>query len=251
VSAEEIRRRNLVPAGAMPWRNPAGATQDSGDYAAAMDRALDLADAAGFAARRAESAARGRLRGLGIANCIEQCGSGFEEGAELVAEPDGGVTVLIGTKSSGQSHETVYAQLAAEALGLAPDAVRVVQGDTDLIARGNGTGACRSLTTGGSALLRAAAALLEEGRRRASARLEADAADIAYAAGRFAVAGTDHAVTLAALAEAAPLRAEGRFAPPPTAPGPPAATWRRWRWTRRPGRSRCCATPSPMMSAAR
>lgn len=213
VDATALRRRNMVQAGEMPWRAAVGVTYDSGDYAAAMDRALSLAEAASLPARRAESAARGRLRGFGVANCIENCGSGFDEGAEVVAEADGGITVLIGTKSSGQSHETAYAQIAAEVLGIAPACIRVVQGDTDRIARGNGTGACRSLTTGGSAVLRSAGALIEQGRARAAAALEADAADIAYAAGHYIIAGTDRAVSLAALAGEGRLAGSGRFAP--------------------------------------
>jgi carbon-monoxide dehydrogenase large subunit len=148
-----------------------------------------------------------------VANAIECCGSAFEEGAEIVADADGGATVLIGTKSSGQSHETAYAQIAAGVLGLKPGRIRVVQGDTDAIARGNGTGACRSLTTGGSALQRAAEALVENGRRAAAERLEADPADIAYAAGVFSVAGTDRRVALAALAAEQRLAGEGSFRP--------------------------------------
>jgi carbon-monoxide dehydrogenase large subunit len=201
LTPEEIRRRNLVTS--WPWRTPLGSTYDSGDYAAAMDRALLLAGADGFAARRAESEARGRLRGLGIANVIECCGSAFEESAWLRADADGGATVLIGTKSSGQSHETAYAQLVAQALGLPPAMIRVVQGDTDAIISGNGTGACRSLTTGGSALLRAGEALVEAGREAAATLLEASVTDVAYAAGRYVIAGTDRGVSLAALAAAA------------------------------------------------
>ncbi len=198
---EAIRRRNLVTT--WPWRTPLGSTYDSGDYAAAMDRALLLAKATGFAMRRAQSESRGKLRGLGIANAIECCGSAFEESAWLRADADGGATVLIGTKSSGQSHETAYAQLAAQALGLPPAMIRVVQGDTDAIVSGNGTGACRSLTTGGSALLRAGEALVEAGRAAAATQLEAALADVTYAAGRYVIAGTDRGIALAALAAAA------------------------------------------------
>jgi carbon-monoxide dehydrogenase large subunit len=206
LTPEQLRRRNLVDA--WPWRTPLGSTYDSGDYAAAMDRALRLADTQGFAARRAAAQSRGRLLGLGIANAIECCGSAFEESAWLRADADGGATVLIGTKSSGQSHETAYAQLAGQALGLPPAMIRVVQGDTDAIASGNGTGACRSLTTGGSALLRAGEALVEAGRAAAAARLEASAADVTYAAGRYVIAGTDRGVALAALAAAAECAGE-------------------------------------------
>ena len=218
IDATELRRRNLVPAEAMPWRAAVGVTYDSGDYPAAMDRALDLAEADALPARRAESRARRRLRGFGVANCIENCGSGFDEGAEVVADADGGVTVLIGTKSSGQSHETAYAQVASEILGIPPARIRVVQGDTDAIARGNGTGACRSMTTGGSAVLRSAQALVEAGRFRAAEALEAARDDIGYAAGRYSVLGTDRGVTLAALAEQGRLAGAERF-------GPKDGTW--------------------------
>jgi carbon-monoxide dehydrogenase large subunit len=153
------------------------------------------------------------LLGLGVANAIECCGSAFDESAEIVADADGGATILIGTKSSGQSHETSYAQIAAEVLGLPPGRVRVVQGDTDAIGRGNGTGACRSLTTGGSALLRATEALVENGRRMAAEQLEASPADIAYAAGTYSIAGTDRRVTLAELAAESRLAGEASFRP--------------------------------------
>jgi len=199
----ELRRRNLIPPGAMPYRTAVGVTYDSGDFPANMARALALADHAGFAARRAASAATGRLRGFGLANCIESCGSGFDEGAEIRLAPDGSATLLIGTKSSGQSHETVYAQLLADRLGLPASAIEVVQGDTDRIASGNGTGACRSLTVGGSAALLTAERLIETGRPIAAGLLEVAAEDLEYGAGAYRVAGTDRGVTLAEVARAA------------------------------------------------
>ncbi|MCC7425513.1 MAG: xanthine dehydrogenase family protein molybdopterin-binding subunit [Alphaproteobacteria bacterium] len=213
-----LRRQNLVPAAAMPYKTALGVTYDTGDFPANMARAEALAAAAGFPARRAASAAAGRLRGLGIANCIEMCGSGFGEAAELRAETDGSITVLIGTMSSGQSHATVYGQVVASALDIPASRVAVVQGDTDRIATGNGTGACRSLTVGGAAILRTAEALVAAGRPIAAGLLEVAAEDLSYAGGHYTVSGTDRRVSLAQVAAAAaqsgqPLGASERFKP--------------------------------------
>jgi carbon-monoxide dehydrogenase large subunit len=203
VAPDELRRRNFIAPAAMPYATPLGLTYDSGDFARNMQDALAAADFAGFAARKAASRARGRYRGFGHATYIEQSGMPPDEFAELRFDPAGTLTVLMGTQSSGQGHHTAYAQLAAERLGIAPDKVRVLQGDTHAIAFGRGTGGSRSLPVGGAALAHAADKLVAKGRRIAAHLLEAAEADIAFADGEFAIAGTDRSVDIEAVARAA------------------------------------------------
>jgi carbon-monoxide dehydrogenase large subunit len=203
VAADELRRRNFIKPAAMPYTTPLGLTYDSGDFARNMNDALAAADAAGFAARRAAARSRGRYRGLGQAVYIEQSGFPPDEFAELRFDPSGTLTLLMGTQSSGQGHQTAYAQLAAEKLGVALDKIRVLQGDTDAIGFGRGTGGSRSLPVGGAALAHAADKLIAKGKKIAAHLLEAAEADIVFADGSFAIAGTDRAVTIEAVARAA------------------------------------------------
>jgi len=203
VSGAELRRRNFIAPAAMPYTTPLGLTYDSGDFARNMADALAAADSAGFAARRAESRGRGRYRGLGTAVYIEQSGMPPDEFAELRFDPAGTLTILIGTQSSGQGHHTAYAQLAASRLGVPPDKVRVVQGDTDAVGFGRGTGGSRSLPVGGAALAHAADKLIAKGKKIAAHLLEAAEADIGFADGAFTIAGTDRAVSIEHVARAA------------------------------------------------
>jgi carbon-monoxide dehydrogenase large subunit len=203
VAPDELRRRNFIAPAAMPYATPLGLTYDSGEFARNMQDALAAADAAGFVARKAASRARGRYRGLGHATYIEQSGMPPDEFAELRFDPAGTLTILMGTQSSGQGHHTAYAQLAAERLGLPLDKVRVLQGDTHAIAFGRGTGGSRSLPVGGAALAHAADKLIAKGKKIAAHLLEAAEADIAFADGAFAIAGTDRSVPLEAVARAA------------------------------------------------
>jgi len=203
LAPEEIRRRNFIPPEAMPYRTAMGLTYDSGDFDRNMTDAMEAADWAGAAARKAEARARGRLRGIGMACYIEACGGGLDERARLRFEEDGGLTVLIGTQSNGQGHETAYAQLAAAKLGIAMDRVTVVQGDTDLIPFGRGTAGSRSLPVGGAALAKAADRIIDKGRLIAAHLLEAAAADVEFADGAFTVAGTDLRVGIEAVVAAA------------------------------------------------
>jgi aerobic carbon-monoxide dehydrogenase large subunit len=203
VAPDELRRRNFIEPGAMPHTTPLGLVYDSGDFARNMADALAAADAAGFARRRAESQARGRYRGLGHAVSIEQSGFPPDEFAELRFDPAGTLTLLMGTQSSGQGHQTAYSQLAAERLGLAFDKIRVLQGDTAMIGFGRGTGGSRSLPVGGAALMHAADKLIDKGRKIAAHMLEAAEADIAFEDGVFAISGTDRSVTIEAVARAA------------------------------------------------
>src|SRR6202158_5147785 len=203
VAADELRRRNFITPASMPHTTPLGLTYDSGDFARNLDDALAAADTAGFAGRRAAARARGQYRGLGHAVYIEQSGFPPDEFAELRFDPSGTLTLLMGTQSSGQGHQTAYAQLAAEKLGLPLDKIRVLQGDTAMIAFGRGTGGSRSLPVGGAALGHAADKLVAKGKRIAAHMLEAAEADIAFEDGIFAIAGTDRNVSIDAVARAA------------------------------------------------
>jgi carbon-monoxide dehydrogenase large subunit len=203
IDADELRRRNFIRPAAMPHTTPLGLSYDSGDFARNLDDALAKADAAGFAARRDEARRRGRLRGLGHAVYIEQSGFPPDEFAEARFDPSGTLTLLMGTQSSGQGHQTAYAQLASEKLGLPLDKIRVLQGDTAAIGFGRGTGGSRSLPVGGAALAQAADKLIEKGRKIAAHMMEAAEADIAFADGVFAITGTDRGVTIEAVARAA------------------------------------------------
>lgn len=168
----ELRRRNLVPVSAMPWRNAMGATYDSGDFARVLDEALAAADWQGVAVRRAAAAQRGRLLGVGLACYVESTGGVRSERAEVRFDADGGVTLVVGTQSSGQGHATAYRAFAAERLGIDAARIRVVQGDSDATPSGGGTGGSRSLSMQGPALDRALAQALDLGRRDAVSQFE-------------------------------------------------------------------------------
>ena len=209
---DEIRRRNLLPPDALPCATVGGVTYADCDFPAVLAQALGAADWAGFGARRAAAEARGRWRGIGVAMSIEAYGPAVEEAAALSLHPDGTAELRIGTQSSGQSHATVYATLVAERLGIPAGMVAVVQGDTDRVARGQGTGASRSLTVGGSATLRSADAAIVAGQATAAAMLEAAAPDIAFRDGAYHIVGTDRSVRLADVVRAAGgLAAEAAF----------------------------------------
>jgi carbon-monoxide dehydrogenase large subunit len=199
----ELRRKNLIPAAALPYRNPFGMEYDSGEYEAALDRALDLADWDGFPARRAAAAERGRCRGIGVAGYIESQSGAPDEKAIVTVDPAGIVEVAIGTLSSGQGHETSFAQLLVEWLGVPLDTVRLATGDSDRVGNGPGSHSGRSLRLAGITMHAAAREIITKGKRIAAHLLEAAEADIAFADGRFVVAGTDRAVDLFAATRAA------------------------------------------------
>ncbi len=199
----DIRRRNMIPAASLPYRNALGFTYDCGDFAAGMEMALTLADAAGFEARRQEAGRRGRLRGLGLVNAIERAAGPTMEFAEIRFNPSGTAAVLMGTKSQGQGHETTFKQIVHEKLGLDPDEVQFIEGDTDRVAFGMGTNGSRSTVIGGSALTLAADKVIAKGRRIAAHLLEAKAEDVEFADGVFAVKGSNKTMTLKAVARAA------------------------------------------------
>jgi carbon-monoxide dehydrogenase large subunit len=196
----ELRRRNLVPAAAMPYTNPFGITYDTGDYGEALDKVLGLADWAGFAARRAQSRARGLFRGIGLGGYVESQSGAPQERAEVTALPDGSVEIVIGTLSSGQGHATSFAQLASEWLGVPVHKVRLVTGDTARLSVGAGSHSGRSLRLGAVTIKQAADAIIAKGTRLAAEQLEAAEADIVFADGVFTVKGTDRTVALSAVA---------------------------------------------------
>ncbi len=198
-----LRRRNLVPASAMPYRNPLGLLYDSGDYVAVQDRAVALADWARFEARRAEARRRGRYRGIGLANYLELNTGMPRERAEITVQPDGRIDVVLGTLSAGQGHETSFAQLLAEWLGVEPNHVRLITGDTDVSPVGGGSHSGRSMRLGAVVMAKASDAIVDKGKRIAAWALEAADADIEFAARRFRVKGTDRALDLFEVAAAA------------------------------------------------
>jgi carbon-monoxide dehydrogenase large subunit len=212
VPPQELRRRNFIKPEAMPYQTALGLNYDSGEFARNVDQALAAADLAGFPARRAEARSRGRYRGLGHAVYIEQSGFPPDEFAELRFDPSGTLTILMGTQSSGQGHQTAYAQLAAERLGVMPEKIRVLQGDTAAISFGRGTGGSRSIPVGGAALAEAADKLIAKGRRIAAHLFEAAEADVEFEDGVFTVAGTDRRIGIDEVARAA-------FDPARQAPG--------------------------------
>jgi carbon-monoxide dehydrogenase large subunit len=199
----ELRRRNLVPAGAMLMTNALGNRVDSGDFPAAFEKALNRAEVAGFAARRRDSAARGRLRGLGFACHIKGTGGAPQENVEVRFETDGTVSLITGTQTIGQGHETTFPQIVADRLGLPNERIRLVQGDTDRIPLGGGHGSSRATYMGGTAIWRAADEIIAKGTRIAADLLEAAEADVRFEDGRFGVAGTDRGIALLEIAAAA------------------------------------------------
>nr|MBC8241685.1 molybdopterin-dependent oxidoreductase [Alphaproteobacteria bacterium] len=196
----ELRRRNIIPPTAMPFQTGLTYNYDCGEFERNMDQALAMADAPGFEARRVAARANGRLRGLGLANAIEQAAGMFDEAGEIRFDRQGHATILMGTHSHGQGHETVFRQLLSGKLGLDFEAMRYVQGDTDLVGYGHGTGGSRVSGLGSGALLGAAEKIIDKGRLIAAHSLEAPAVDIEFDDGCFTVAGTDRSLSLAEIA---------------------------------------------------
>jgi len=195
-----LRRRNTIPPEAMPFKTGLIFTYDCGEFEKNLDLALQLADVAGFEQRRAESKARGKLRGLGLSNTIERAAAGGFEAAEVRFDKGGTVTLLSGSITQGMGHETIYKQLLCDRLGIHPDLVAYIQGDTDKVAIGEGSGGSRSATLGGSAVMLATERVVDKARAIAAHLLEAAEADIDFADGIFAIAGTDRTVTLTDIA---------------------------------------------------
>ena len=208
VSPVDIRRRNLIGAGEMPFRTVLGSNYDSGEFPEIFERALEQSDWNGFEKRRAEARNRSKLRGIGIAVYIERCGGGASERARLIVAGDGRIDLHIGTMSNGQGHETAFRQILCERVGIDPEQVTIIQGDSDVIPRGGGTSGSRSVPVGGAAIAGCAGKLVEVAGEKAAEFLEAAAEDIRFEAGRYHIVGTDRSLGFAEVAaRAAP--AEG------------------------------------------
>ncbi|MGE5271889.1 MAG: xanthine dehydrogenase family protein molybdopterin-binding subunit [Thiohalocapsa sp.] len=197
----ELRRRNMITR--LPYKTAMGLNYDCGDFVANQQKVLQLADWDGFARRREEARQRGKIRGIGLANPIEKAAGPGQEFAEIRFHPSGNVTLLMGSKNQGQGHETTFKQVLAEKLGIDPTDIQYIDGDTDRVAFGIGTNGSRSTVIAGSALWMAADKIIAKGRKLAAHLLEAAEADIEFADGSFAVAGTDRRLSLSDVAKAA------------------------------------------------
>jgi carbon-monoxide dehydrogenase large subunit len=216
ISQVEIRRKNFIPVDAFPYQTPVALQYDSGNYNATLDAALKKADYEGFASRKAESAKRGMLRGIGFSTYLEACGiapsavvgslgarAGLFECAEVRVHPTGSVTVFTGSHSHGQGHETTFAQLVSEKLGISTDMVEISHGDTNNIPFGMGTYGSRSLAVGGEAIVKAMDKVIAKAKKIAAHIMEASADDIELNNGNFEIAGTDKSMSLADISLAA------------------------------------------------
>lgn len=203
LAPDELRRRNFIQPDQLPYTTAFGDTYDSGNFTAIMEESMAKAEWAGFAARKAESAKRGMLRGIGMATYVEKCGGGNPEVADVRIDPDNEIiTFYIGTMSNGQGHDTSYKQIMSDRLGIDTDQMVMVQGDSDIVPPGL-TGGSRSVTVGGVAISKASEAIKEKGQAIAAQMMETAEADIEYANGSFRVAGTDRAMSLFEVAKAA------------------------------------------------
>ena len=201
-----IRRRNLVTIKEMPYTNPFGVEYDNGDYIGAMDMALRLGDWAGFRKRRTEAKKRGKYRGIGVANYVDISTGVPREKAEITVKPEGIVELVIGVTSQGQGHETSFAQLICEWLGVPIETVHLLTGDTDRVSVGGGAHSGRGMRLGSIVIKKSSDDIVEKATRIAELLLEASRADIEFSGGRFAVKGTNHAVGLFEVARAAAER---------------------------------------------
>jgi carbon-monoxide dehydrogenase large subunit len=198
----ELRRKNHIQPDQFPYAAASGSIYDSGEFSAILEEALRAADWNGFAARKAESRARGRLRGRGIGNFLECTAPPMKEQGGIRFEPDGTVTIITGTLDYGQGHWTPFAQVLHQHLGVPFERIRLLQGDSDELIAGGGTGGSKSLMASGAAIVEASAKVVEKGKLAAAHVLEAAPADIEFEAGRFTIAGTDRGIGIMELAAA-------------------------------------------------
>ncbi len=216
MSPDAIRRKNFIPPRALPYKTATGKVYDSGDFTAHMKRAMEIANWKDFPKRAKAAKKHGLLRGIGLASYVEVCGTMGEETANVRLDPNGDVTILIGTQSSGQGHQTAYAQLVAQQFGLPPERVHIHQGDTDEIPTGLGTGGSASIPTGGVSVERATRELGKKRKEIAADALEAGVGDLEIGEGKVRVVGTDRSISFADLAkrpgvEASKLNASATF----------------------------------------
>ncbi|MDB5501037.1 MAG: xanthine dehydrogenase, molybdenum binding subunit apoprotein [Tardiphaga sp.] len=203
LSPDAIRRKNFISPKAMPYTTATGKIYDSGDFAAHMKRAMEVGEWKDFPKRAKAAKKLGLVRGIGLATYVEVCGTMGEETANVALSPDGDITILIGTQSTGQGHHTAYAQIVAEQFGVAPERVHIIQGDTDKVATGLGTGGSASIPSGGVSVQRATRKLGVTLRELAADALETSAADLEIDDGVVRIAGTDRSISFAELAKKA------------------------------------------------
>jgi carbon-monoxide dehydrogenase large subunit len=201
LDAIEMRRRNHIRPDQIPYTTPVATTYDSGDFTAILDEALTASDWSGFAARKAESAARGRLRGRGVGQYLEVTAPPMNEMGGIRFEADGTVTIITGTLDYGQGHWTPFAQVLSSKLGVPFDRIRLLQGDSDELVAGGGTGGSKSIMASGAAILEASDKVIDQGRQIAAHVLEAGVGDVEFGHGRFTIAGTDRGIGVMELAE--------------------------------------------------
>jgi carbon-monoxide dehydrogenase large subunit len=195
-----VRKKNLVKSAQMPYMASSGLQYDSGDFPGVMANALKAADYAGFARRKKESRKQGKLRGIAVGAYLEVTAPPGKELGKIVFDKDGGVTLITGTLDYGQGHASPYSQVLADRLGVPFDKIRLVQGDSDVVHTGSGTGGSRSITASGQAIVEAAALVIEKGKEAAAHVLEASSADIEFSGGQFTIAGTDRGINILDLA---------------------------------------------------
>jgi carbon-monoxide dehydrogenase large subunit len=203
MAPDAIRRKNFISPKAMPYKTATGKIYDSGDFIAHMKRAMEIANWKEFPKRAKAAKKQGLVRGIGFACYVEVCGTMGEERADVRLDPNGDVTVLIGTQSSGQGHATAYAQIIADQFGIPPERVHMIQGDTDVVVSGLGTGGSSSIPSGGVSVERATRKLGTQLREIASESLETSAADLEINDGAVRIAGTDRSISFADLAKQA------------------------------------------------
>jgi len=220
----EIRRRNYIPADAMPCKLPGGDSYDCGEFETVMDKCLTQADYAGVSKRREEAAARGKLYGVGVSSSVDPSGSPAPESIELRFDPSGSVTIMAASTAGGQSHGTIYTQIVSEMLGMDAENIRVVEGDTSKVSWGSGTGAARTATICGSTVFLAAEKTREKARRLAAYSLESDVEEVEFDDGNFRVPGTNRSISFTEVAQAA-------FKPSMVPPGEEIGLYETATWT--------------------
>jgi carbon-monoxide dehydrogenase large subunit len=191
-----LRKRNFIKPNQMPFPASSGVTYDSGDFQAVFNKALDVSDYENFAKRKRESKKAGKLRGIAVGSYLEVTAPPSVELGKIVFDPDGTVQLITGTLDYGQGHATPFAQVLCAQLGIPFESVKLVQGDSDIVHTGNGTGGSRSITASGMAIVEAASLVIEKGKRAAAHLLEASEADIEFGDGRFTIAGTDRSIDI-------------------------------------------------------